>query len=161
LGFAIIFDRRKHAIWHAFLSIKAQLKNANMKTTTAPRKILIIDDEGDLCLLLNILLDGKGMDVEHVQSIAKAEEYLLQQQPSLILLDNRLPDGFGIDFLTFVKEEYPSIKVIMISGVDAAAQDVALENGADAFLKKPFTKSQLDQTINELLNTEEAVTSAS
>ncbi|WP_343691247.1 response regulator [Chitinophaga sp.] len=130
-----------------------------MKTNT--RKVLIIEDEGDLCLLINILLDGKGMEVEHVQSIAKAEEYLLHEQPSLILLDNRLPDGFGIDFLSVVKKEYPAIKVIMISGVDAAAQDVALENGADAFLRKPFTKAQLQQTITELLNTEDAVPSAS
>lgn len=132
-----------------------------MTTKTTPRKVLIIDDEGDLCLLLNILLDGKDMEVEHVQSIAKAEEYLLQESPSLILLDNRLPDGFGIDFLSFVKKEHPGTKVIMISGVDAAAQDVALENGADAFLRKPFTRSQLHQTVNELLDTEEAVTSAS
>jgi DNA-binding response OmpR family regulator len=130
-------------------------KNANMKTNT--RKVLIIEDEGDLCLLINILLDGKGMEVEHVQSIAKAGEYLLHETPSLILLDNRLPDGFGIDFLNFVKKEYPSIKVIMISGVDAAVQDVALENGADAFLKKPFTKSQLHQAVTELLNAEDTV----
>jgi two-component system, OmpR family, response regulator len=129
-----------------------------MKTKTAPRKILIIDDEGDLCLLLNILLEGKGTAVEHVQSIAKAEEYLLQEKPSLILLDNRLPDGFGVDFLSFVKKEHPTAKVIMISGVDAAAQDVALENGADAFLKKPFTKEQLHQTVKELLNREVTVT---
>lgn len=132
-----------------------------MKTKTAPSKVLIIDDEGDLCLLLNILLDGKGFDVEHVQSIAKAEEYLLQEKPSLILLDNRLPDGFGIDFLGFVKKECPAAKVIMISGVDAAAQDVAMENGADAFLRKPFTKSQLQETVNELLNREEAVNTPS
>lgn len=130
-----------------------------MKAKTAPHKVLIIEDEGDLCLLLNILLEGKGMDVEHVKSIAKAEEYLLQEKPSLILLDNRLPDGFGIDFLPFLKEKHPSVKVIMISGVDAAAQDVALENGADAFLEKPFTKAQLHQTVTELLDREEPVNS--
>ncbi|OMP79105.1 MULTISPECIES: response regulator [unclassified Chitinophaga] len=132
-----------------------------MKTKTTPHKILIIDDEGDLCMLLNILLEGNGTKVEHVQSIAKAEEYLLQEKPSLILLDNRLPDGFGIDFLSVVKKEHPTVKVIMISGVDAAAQDVALENGADAFLKKPFAKTQLHQTVTELLNAEEAVNSLS
>lgn len=129
-----------------------------MKTKT--HKVLIIEDEGDLCLLLNILLEGTGTEVEHVQSIAKAEEYLLHTIPSLIILDNRLPDGFGIDFLGFVKEEHPAIKVIMISGVDAAAQDVALENGADAFLRKPFTKAQLHQAVTELLNKEASVTSA-
>ena len=78
-----------------------------MKAKTAkpaPRKVLIIEDEGDLCLLLNILLDEKGMEVDHVQSLAKAEEYLLQDEPTLILLDNRLPDGFGVDFLPFIKK---------------------------------------------------------
>ena len=125
-----------------------------MKTKTAkvaPGKVLIIEDEGDLCLLLNILLDGKGMEVDHVQSLAKAEEYLLQEQPALILLDNRLPDGFGVDFIGFIKNHHPSAKVIMISGVDAAAKDVAIENGADAFMKKPFTRAQLYDTVNELL----------
>ena len=39
----------------------------------------------------------------------------------------------------------------MISGVDAAASDVAIENGADVFLKKPFTKAELYKSVNELL----------
>lgn len=121
-----------------------------MKKST--KKILIIEDEGDLCLLLNILLDGQGMEVDHVQSLAKAEEYLLQEQPSLVLLDNRLPDGFGIDFIGFIKKQHPHTKVIMISGVDAAASDVALENGADTFLKKPFTRDQLHESVAALLN---------
>lgn len=121
-------------------------------TNATGRKVLIIEDEGDLCLLLNILLDGKGMEVDHVQTLAKAEEYLLQEQPSLVLLDNRLPDGFGIDFIRIIKEKYPATKIIMITGVDAAAQDVALENGADTFLKKPFTKAELDESVTALLN---------
>jgi two-component system, OmpR family, response regulator len=120
--------------------------------TKATKKVLIIEDEGDLCLLLNILLDGQGMEVDHVQSLAKAEEYLLQEQPSLVLLDNRLPDGFGIDFISFIKKQNPNTKVIMISGIDAAASDVALENGADTFLKKPFTKDQLHESVSALLN---------
>jgi len=126
-----------------------------MKAKTAKatsQKVLIIEDEGDLCLLLNILLDGKGMEVDHVQSLAKAEEYFLQEKPALVLLDNRLPDGFGIDFIGFIKNQHPQAKVIMISGVDAAAKDVAIENGADAFLKKPFTKAELYQSVTELLN---------
>jgi two-component system OmpR family response regulator len=123
-----------------------------MKSKTTPRKVLIVEDEGDLCLLLNILLDEKGMEVDHAQSLAKAEEYLLQDEPSLVLLDNRLPDGYGVDFIKRIKEKHPATKVIMISGVDAAAQDVALENGADLFLKKPFTKAQLFESVMSLLN---------
>jgi two-component system OmpR family response regulator len=127
-----------------------------MPTTTAKtsvaRKVLIIEDEGDMCLLLNILLDGKGMDVDHVQSLAAAEEYFLQEKPSLVLLDNRLPDGFGLDFIPVIKAKYPETKIIMISGIDVAAKDVALENGADTFLEKPFTRAQLFDVVTKLLN---------
>lgn len=119
---------------------------------TAIRKILIIEDEGDMCLLLNLLLDGQDIEVNHVQSLSAAREWLQTEEPSLILLDNRLPDGFGIDFLSFLKINYPLIKIIMISGVDIEAEDAALEIGADTFLAKPFTKAQLDESISKLLN---------
>lgn len=116
------------------------------------KKVLIIEDEGEMCLLLNILLDDKSMEIDHVQTLSKAEEYLLREKPSLILLDNRLPDGYGLDFISFLKKEHPSVKIIMISGLDAAAEDVALENGADIFLEKPFSKAQLRNSVHTLLN---------
>jgi len=116
------------------------------------KKVLIVEDEGDMCLLLNILLNGKEMELDHVKTLAGAEEYLKRAQPSVVLLDNRLPDGFGVDFISFIKKTYPSIKIVMISGYDGAAKDVALENGADEFLEKPFTRDQLYQSIQRLLN---------
>lgn len=120
------------------------------KTTLAAKKVLIVEDEGDMCLLLNILLTGNGFELDHVKSLAAAEEYLKTDQPAVVLLDNKLPDGFGIDFISFIKKNNPSTRIIMISGFDAAAIDVALENGADIFLKKPFTRGQLYNAIVEL-----------
>lgn len=119
---------------------------------TKTKKVLIIEDEGDMCLLLNILLNGKEMELEHVKNLSGAKEFLEQQQPAVVILDNKLPDGFGIDFIGHIKENYPSIKIIMISGYDASAEDVALENGADIFLQKPFTRDQLYQAIKKLMN---------
>lgn len=119
---------------------------------TTVKKVLIIEDEGDMCLLLNILLTGKNMELDHVKSLAAAEEYLQQEKPSVVLLDNKLPDGMGIDFISFIKKNYPEIKIIMISGFDGSAKDVALENGADIYLEKPFTRDQLFQSIQGLVN---------
>lgn len=132
------------------------MSNATPHQTKAA-KILIIEDEGDMCLLLNIMLDSKGMELDHVKTIAGAEEYLQKEQPSLVILDNRLPDGFGIDFIPKLKKNYPAIKVIAISGVDGAAKDVALENGAEVFLEKPFTRGQVMEAITRLLNEQETV----
>ena len=121
-------------------------------SATKTRKVLIIEDEGDMCLLLNIMLNGKEMELEHVKSLQTAEEYLQKEQPAVVILDNKLPDGFGIDFISFIKKNYPDIKIIMISGYDGSARDVALENGADLFLEKPFTKDELYQAITRLMN---------
>ena len=125
------------------------IANAN---TTAVKNVLLIEDEREMCLLLNLILDNKDMHVNHVKTLADAKAYLEKQHPDLILLDNRLPDGFGFDFLSYLKTNFPDIKIIMTSGVDLAAGDSALEAGADVFLPKPFTRSGLLQSVNSLLN---------
>ena len=117
------------------------------------KKVLIIEDEGDICLLLNIMLKGKDIDLDHVNSLSRATEYLEKEAPSLILLDNKLPDGLGMDFIQFIKKNYPHIKIVMISGFHPdLTKEVALTNGADIYLEKPFTKEQVYQSVKELLN---------
>lgn len=121
-------------------------------TKQAQKKVLIIEDEAEMCFLLELLLNEKQTRVEHVKTIAAAKEFLRNETPSLVLLDNRLPDGLGMDFLVFLKHNYPSVKVIMISGVDREAEDAAIENGADLFLNKPFTRDELCENVRRLVN---------
>jgi two-component system, OmpR family, response regulator len=127
-----------------------------MSTTTLQskktKKALIIEDEADMCLLLNIMLNDDDVDLDHVKNLSAAREYLKNEQPSVVLLDNKLPDGYGVDFISFIKSHYPNIKIIMISGYDASVEDVALDSGADIFLQKPFTKDQLYKSMVKLLN---------
>jgi two-component system OmpR family response regulator len=111
-----------------------------------------VEDEGDIALLLELLLDDEKMIVDHARNLCDARDFLEKEQPQLILLDNRLPDGLGIDFISYVKTQYPQIKIIMISGVDPAAEDAALATGADKFLSKPFTRAQLYDSIGKVLN---------
>jgi two-component system OmpR family response regulator len=132
----------------------AMTANSN-KADQAPSRIknvLLIEDEGEMCLLLNLILDNKDLQVKHVKTLADAAALLKKEQPDLIMLDNRLPDGFGFYFISYLKSTYPGIKIIMISGIDKAAGDSALEMGADMFLSKPFTKAILLQSVNKLLN---------
>ena len=116
------------------------------------KKVLIVEDEGDMCLLLNILLNSDEMELDHVQNLVAADEYLQKEVPSVIILDNKLPDGYGVDFISYIKKKFPTVRIIMISGFDASARDVALENGADIFLEKPFTRDQLYTSIKKLMN---------
>ncbi|HWB91173.1 MAG TPA: response regulator [Puia sp.] len=122
------------------------------KSKTKVTKVLVVEDEGDIALLLELLLDDEKMIVDHARNLCDARDFLEKEQPQLILLDNRLPDGLGIDFISYVKTQYPQIKIIMISGVDPAAEDAALATGADKFLSKPFTRAQLYDSIGKVLN---------
>ena len=116
------------------------------------KKILIIEDEGDICFLLNIILKGEHIDLEHVNTLEKARTFLSEQIPALIFLDNNLPDGRGIEFIEFIKTNYPPVKIVMITAFHSGTEkQTALDNGADIFIEKPFTKSQIYSAVEELL----------
>ena len=126
------------------------------QTTTlrkkAVKKALVVEDEGEMGLLLNIFIDERKLELDYVKDLLSAQDYLEKEQPAIIILDNKLPDGFGVDFINYIKKKHPSVKIIMISGF-SSVRDVALENGADVFLEKPFTRDQLHEAINDLLPT--------
>ena len=126
------------------------MPNTSTLKRKATKKVLVVEDEGEMGLLLNLILSERNFELDYVNNLLAADEYLQKQQPSVIILDNKLPDGFGVDFISYLKKKYPAIKIIMISGF-SSARDVALENGADMFFEKPFSKDQLYDSINELL----------
>jgi DNA-binding response OmpR family regulator len=130
-------------------------KEVMTKTTSklkskAVKKILVVEDEGEMRLVLDMVLHDREFHLDFVNNLLSADEYLQQEEPSAILLDNKLPDGFGVDFISYIKKKYPFIKIIMISGF-GTARDVALENGADMFFEKPFSLKEFDEAIDRLL----------
>jgi DNA-binding response OmpR family regulator len=116
------------------------------------QKILIVEDEGDLCLILEMILHRKDVMIDFVKNIAAAKEYVKRSAPDLILLDNRLPDGLGIDFIPLARHLHPEVKIIMISAKAGAVKELALYNGADLFLKKPFSRLELLRCVDSLLD---------
>ncbi len=115
------------------------------------KKILVVEDEGPMGLVLDMILKEKKFELDYVNNLLSADEYLQKQEPSAIILDNKLPDGFGVDFISYIKKKYPSIKIIMISGF-GTARDIALENGADMFFEKPFSLEEFYEAIDRLLS---------
>jgi two-component system OmpR family response regulator len=116
----------------------------------AATKILVVEDEGQIGLVLNMILSDRNFDLDYVNNLLDAQEYLEKNKPSIVILDNKLPDGFGVDFISYIKKKFPSIKIIMISGF-STARDVALENGADMFLEKPFSMDAVNEAIDSVL----------
>ncbi len=120
----------------------------NKTTNNKKMNILIIEDEGDISLILNLMLKKEAIEIEHVTTLAKATTQLQQQSPDIVIIDNQLPDGLGIEYIKEIKSSHPLIKIIMITGnTDSTDKETALQNGADVFLAKPFTKEQIQTAI--------------
>ena len=126
------------------------MSNTTASKNKPAKKVLVVEDEGEMGLLLNMIVNDKDFELDYVSNLLSADEYLQKEEPSIIILDNKLPDGFGIDFISYIKKKYADIKIIMISGF-ASAKDVALANGADMFFEKPFSKDELNNSLNKLV----------
>ena len=116
-------------------------------------KVLIIDDETDICYLLSTLLKQRNLDTEYVNSLSDAAIALKKETPELIFLDNHLPDGMGMNFIEYIKLHYPVAKIIMITAHDTPTdRQQALTEGVDSFIAKPFTREVIYNTIDKLMN---------
>jgi DNA-binding NtrC family response regulator len=117
---------------------------------------MIIEDEKDLCHLLAILLKQNKVLSACVHSIREAREAIIEVKPSIIFLDNHLPDGKGSDFIPQAKAMYPSSAIIMITAHDGPAEiDTAFQRGADYFISKPFNASVIKKTLEMCLKKEQ------
>jgi len=114
---------------------------------------MIIEDERDLCHLLGVVLKKHDVRSTCVYSIREARESIKKIKPSIIFLDNHLPDGIGSDFIPQAKAIYPAAKIIMITAHDSPADvDDAFHKGADCFISKPFNSSTIKTTLDFLLD---------
>lgn len=126
------------------------MSSAKKPKAKSTKKILVIEDEGTIGLTLNLILAERELEMDYVNSLLDADEYLKKNKPTLIMLDNKLPDGFGVDFIRYIRKNYPHIKIIMISGF-GSARDVAITNGVDAFIEKPFSMDEINEALDKLL----------
>lgn len=104
------------------------------------KKLLIVEDEADACLLMARLLRHKFAHIECSFSLAEALGKAALLHPDVVLLDNNLPDGCGIDYIRDFKNfGVQPVQVVVISAIDIRSE--ALAAGADEFIGKPIMVS--------------------
>ena len=114
-----------------------------------PEKVMIIEDEKDLCYLLSSVLRQNNLQPACVYSLTEAKENIREIKPSVIFLDNHLPDGNGSDFIPMIKDIYPAAQIIMITAYDAPSDiNIAFNKGADYFISKPLNTKNIKRAIN-------------
>jgi two-component system, NtrC family, response regulator HydG len=117
------------------------------------QKILIIDDDRDMCLLLKRFLSRHGYEVSEVYSGKKALEMAEEFKPDLVMCDFRLEDMDGNTVLVKMKEKFPSVPFIIITGYsDIKTAVEVMKLGAYDYVTKPLIPDEILMTIRKALN---------
>jgi CheY-like chemotaxis protein len=106
------------------------------------KRILIVEDNGDIAEMLQLMLQGEGYDVE-MQTGGQVMQKMQDPLPNLLLLDIRLSGADGREICRQLKsqERTRHLPIILISAT-SQREDVAREAGAEAFLAKPFAMQE-------------------
>ncbi len=109
-------------------------------------KILVVDDEVDICVLLSKHLQKYGAKADYALNVSDAVSMAAEDHYNLYIIDLNLAGGSGYDLIAKLKAMERKTKVIMISAHDSEAEN-ALQNGADYFMAKPFSKSSINKAL--------------
>ena len=115
----------------------------------APRRILVVDDDPGLRMLLRTTLDADDFEVAEAEDAQAASELAHFWHPSVVVLDVAMPGIDGVSFSAELKgsEAYGAPVVILLTGTDLSAESAA-RAGADALLRKPFSPLELVTLID-------------
>jgi two-component system, NtrC family, response regulator HydG len=121
------------------------------------KKILVVDDDVDICTLLSRYLTKKGFEVATSYTGTQALEVLKKNRFDLVLCDFRLGDIEGSEVLVKIKELYPEVPVIIITGYsDIKVAVNVMKLGAFDYVTKPLLPDEILFTINKALDGEGA-----
>lgn len=118
------------------------------------RNILIVDDEPILRLSLQRLLQSENHKVICVAGVKEAGRLSPSLKPDLAVVDLNLQDGSGADLIVSLRDTYPGLKSILITGQNAINVTVveAMKKGIFHFIPKPFDPPAMQQLVEKLLN---------
>ena len=128
--------------------------NSEYNTEYKNLDVLIVEDELDICYLLSGMLKRRHLNTSYVTSLLDAEKELNTINPDILFIDNHLPDGFGVDFISVIKQAHPFTKIVMITAHNTNDDKTkALKQGVDYFIGKPFSSETITTTVDILLRT--------
>jgi DNA-binding response OmpR family regulator len=118
-----------------------------------PNKIIIVDDDS-MVLALEVAYCSRlfpRAEIFQAENGKTAHDQIASEKPDLVISDVDMPVMGGVDLLKLVKEEFPSVKVFLLSGkMTDNLKFIASELGADATLCKPFTFSEFESVLKNL-----------
>jgi two-component system, OmpR family, response regulator len=114
-------------------------------------RVLVVDDDAELCELVGIALTRDGHDVRTAESMASAHATLAGGAADVMVLDLDLPDGSGLELCRALRRGPSAMRILILTASgDVAARVAGLDAGADDYLVKPFAVAELRARVRAL-----------
>lgn len=111
-------------------------------------KILVVDDEINICHFLQKHLSGRGYEVGYATRGEDALEHIAVDPPNMVLLDIRMPGMGGVELLARIRQKSPDIAVVMVTAVyEEELGRQCLKLGALDYITKPIDLRYLETSI--------------
>ncbi|TYO65716.1 response regulator transcription factor [Bradyrhizobium hipponense] len=115
-------------------------------------RILLVEDEAEMAGALTSALKRYDMIVDHVPTLAEAEEAISADVHAAVLLDRQLPDGDGLALIPKLRARADGVPIIVLTACGELADRIAgLDRGADDYLAKPFAVEELLARLRAVL----------
>ena len=111
-------------------------------------KILIVDDEDDIRMLISTYLKKEGYQVFEAADGLQAVNTAREQAPDLVILDIMLPKMSGLELLSMLRRESDVYVIMLTAKTEEVDKLVGLNMGADDYLTKPFSPRELVARVN-------------
>jgi DNA-binding NtrC family response regulator len=132
--------------------VSLAIRRASVGLTLEPAKILVVDDEKSILLLLKEALTQWGYQVTTAPSAVEGLELLKNGLFDAIISDIRMPDMTGLDLLREIRKQDETIEVVMMTGYPTIASAVqALKEGAYDYLSKPLILDELRHLMARMM----------
>lgn len=115
------------------------------------KRILILDDEKEICFLLSALLRQMGYVTDQAYTIEQAIKKFDNNTYDLVFLDLNLPDGLGYHLVPLIKKHNHLSKIVMISAHDGMLKQLENEmEDIDFYIYKPFNQKKISEALKQL-----------
>jgi DNA-binding NtrC family response regulator len=125
------------------------LRRAVQRTRATRPHILHVEDDGDVAAIIGLLLDEIA-DVTTASTISEAQTLLKEQSFDLVILDQILPDGNGIELLPLIEQQQPPLPIILFSVRDLEPEIAS--RVAVTMVKSRTTNTELITAVSRLLD---------